>query len=364
MAAVELDWLACDLKTGTVVEELLSLVPAGPLDRSLGSSSTGQADLGLSGAPADWVYATQPGRSLLVAVDRLTQQPVWSGITLTRDYGSADTAQLGLATPEAYLDRRYTGTYQAATPTDRVAIMAGASSAVLVDGPPIAVDAPDAGATGTYSVLDGDDRTVLSVLQELQQQDGWPEWTIDTEWATGDRSAVQLVLRIRQQIGVIRPDPEATFDMPGCVTAYSKHESYEAGRGATVVQAMGEGEGANRTTSAIYTATNLIAAGWPRWVYRYTPAAGITSRTVLNSFAARTLALMRAGSVAWTVQAAAGAAPRLGQDWALGHSVRLQVDSSPGHPDGVDVVARAYGWSLDAAGNQVTPVLLDDEGEG
>lgn len=359
---VEVDWLACDLKTGTVVEELLSLAPSGPLERRLGSSSTATADLGLAGAPADWQYATEPGRALVVAVDRLTQQPVWSGLVLTRERGSADTAQLGMATPEAYLDRRYTGDYFA-TATDQATIMTGVTTALTVDAPPFTVDAPALGVTGAYSVADGDDRTVLSALQELQQQDGWPEWTIDAAWTDATHSAVQLILRVRQQIGIVRSDPDAVFDLPGCVTTYSQSESYEAGKGATQVLAWGAGEGASRLHSDVYTATDLIAAGWPRWVYRYTPAAGGTDPTALNASAAQTLAQMRTGTSAWTVTAAASAAPRLGRDWALGDSIAVHVEpgASLGHPDGVDLVARAYAWQLSPTDNQVTPILVEDD---
>ncbi|MFC4034533.1 hypothetical protein ACFO3J_24095 [Streptomyces polygonati] len=360
MAAVELDYYACDLKSGVVVEELQSLSP-GTIGRTLGSSTTATADLALAGAPPDWVSATQPGRSMVVAADRLTHQPIWPGIVLTRQRGSDPTAQLGLVTPEAYLDRRYTGSYDASGGADQVAIMTGVSSALLVDAPPFVIDAPALGVSGVYSLQDGDDRTVLSALQELQQMDGWPEWTIDVQWATADRSAVQLVLRIRQQIGVVRPDPEATFDLPGCITSYNQLESYEAGKGATDVLAWGEGEGSGRLHSDSYTADDLIAAGWPRWVYRYTPASNTTSPAALNASAALTIAQMRLGSSVWTVEAAASAAPRLGSDWALGDSVRTKITTSDGHPDGADVVARAYGWQLDAEGNTVTPIMVEDD---
>jgi hypothetical protein len=359
VAPVELDYYACDLATGVVVEELLSLTPSSGLSRTLGSSVTANADLALAGAPPDWVYATQPGRSMVVAVDRLTQQPIWAGLVLTRQRGSDPTAQLGLVTPEAYLDRRYTGTYDASGGADRVAIMTGVSSALLVDAPPFIIDAPAIGITGVHSVQDGDDRTVLSVLQELQQMDGWPEWTVDAQWADAQHSAVQLILRIRQQIGVVRPDPEAAFDLPGCITTYSQLESYEAGKGATDVLAWGEGEGPGRLHSDAYTADDLIAAGWPRWVYRYTPASNTSSPIALNASAALTIAQMRLGSSVWTVGAAANAAPRLGADWALGDSIRVQIASSDGHPDGAEVVARAYGWTLDPAGNVVTPILVE-----
>lgn len=361
-AAVELDYLACDLRTGLVVEELPSLAPGEPLQRRLGASTTVQADLTVQGlSTTDWQYATIPGRSLVVAVDRLTQQPVWPGIVLTRARGSAPAVNLGLATPEAYLDRRYSGTYTAGAGTDQAAIMTGVSAAVLVDGPPIIVDAPAIGVQGTYSVLDGDDRSVLSVLQELQQQDGWPEWTIDVQWADSAHTTVQLVLRIRQQIGKIDTNPEAVFDFPGCVTSYAQTESYETGKGATTVTAYGTGEGSARLHSDLYTAADLIAAGWPRWEYRYTPSAGGTDPTALNASAAKTLAAVRTGSSAWTVQAAASAAPRLGRDWNLGDSLRLQVAASPGHPQGTDIVARAYAWQLDPGADSLTPILVEDD---
>lgn len=361
-APVELDWYAADLKTGVLLEELQSLVPAGPLERTLGSSSTVQADLTVAGAPPDWIWATQPGRALVLAVDRLTQQPLWSGIVLTRDRGTAQTVSLGMATPECYLDRRYTGTYDATAGADQVAIMAGVSAPVLVDGPPILVDAPSIGVMGTYGVADGDDRTVLSVLQELQQQSGWPEWTIDVQWSSAARTAVQLVLRIRQQIGTVRPDPDAVFDFPGCILDYAQSESYEAGKGATDVTAYGAGEGVSRLQSSLYTANDLIAQGWPRWVYRYTPSAGGGDPLALNAAAGQTLAQMRTGSSAWTVEAAANAAPRLGTDWALGDSIRLHIEpgAAPGHPDGADTVARAYSWQFDPSANKVTPILLED----
>lgn len=363
MTAIELDWYAVDLKTGIVLEELLSLAPSGALERHLGSSSTGQADLTVTGAPANWQYVTQPGRSMLLAADRLTQQPLWAAIVLTRQRGSADTVQLGMATAEAYLDRRYTGDYTAAAGTDQAAVMAGVAGSLLVDAPPFVIDAPALGVTGTYSVADSDDRSVLSSLQELMQQAGWPEWTVDPVWTDTTHSAVQLALRVRRQIGIVRSDPETVLDLPGCVTTYAQAESYEAGKGTIDVTAYGTGDGAGRLHSDLYSADDLITAGWPRWSYRYTPAAGGTDPIALNAAAAKTLSQLRTGTSAWTVSAAASAAPRLGRDWNLGDSIRLHVEpgSAPGHPDGVDLVARAYAWQLDAAGDAVTPILVEDD---
>lgn len=361
MTAFELDWYACDLRTGAVVEELPALTLSDALQRSLSASSSVSVDLTVAGAPPAWPYATLPGRSMLAAADRSTGQLLWAGIVLTRSRGSAQTASLGLATPEAYLDRRYTGDYAAAA-ADRAAIMAGVAGVVLVDAPPFTIDAPDVGLTGTYSLLDGDDRTVLSALQDLQQQDGWPEWTVDVQWQDAARTTVALVLRIRPQIGVVRDDPDAVFSLPGCITSYAQAESYEAGKGATNVTAYGVGEGSARLRSDIQAATDLLAAGWPRWDYRYTPAASGSDPTILNAQAAQALATMRTGAVAWTVEAAASEAPRLGTDWALGDTIGLHIDpgAGPGHPDGVAVTARAFAWQLDPTNNKITPILVED----
>lgn len=97
------------------------------------------------------------------------------------------------------------------------------------------------------------------------------------------------------------------------------------------------------------------------WEHRETPAAGITDTTQLDRHAAEALALMQSGSRAWALQAVASRAPRLGSAWALGDSVRVQIDSSPRHPAGASAVARAYAWSLDPKADRVSPILLEDE---
>ncbi|MGJ5898541.1 hypothetical protein ACSCBZ_42385 [Streptomyces niveiscabiei] len=360
MPAVELTWLACDLKSGRIAEELRSLTPSGPLERRLSLSSSGQLDLDLAGAPAQWESATDPGRTLLVAVDTYTSRPVWSGIVLTRAGGSDTVVQLGAATPEAYLDRRYTGAYTGIA-RDQALIMSDLATAVLTDAPPIVIDAVAGSAPITYLLQDGDDRTALSALQELAGMEGAPEWTIDTVWADSAQSAVQLVVRVRPTIGVQSTTPEAVFDLPGCIASYSLSESYESGRGATVVRAWGDGEGAARLRGVDQSAADLIAAGWCRWENRFTPSSGLTDPDQLTAHAVQALAQQRTGTRTWTVDAVASRAPRLGLDWALGDSVHVQISSSPRHPLGAETVSRAYAWRLDPGADRVTPVLVEED---
>lgn len=351
-------YLGCDLRTGRIAEELRALRPTGALSRRMGASTNTTFELALAGAPREWEAATDPARTLIVAVDEDTGLPVWSGIPLPRAGGSASTAKITTATPEAYLERRYP-TYSG-TGVDLGTAMAGVCAPLLVQGPALTIDATSVGVSVDYTVADTDDKSVLSCLQELDALADVGEWTIDTIWADAAQSAVQLVVRIRPLLGVQTATPAAVFDMPGCLTDYVLTESYERGKGATSVIARGEGQGASRLTSAAHTADALIASGWCLWEHRYTPATQVTDTGQLDAHAAQALDLLQGGSRAWTLAAATAAAPRVGRDWGLGDSVAIDIESSPRHPDGVTAVARVYGWDISATGDQVTPILLED----
>ncbi|MFF7982274.1 hypothetical protein ACFZDK_24620 [Streptomyces sp. NPDC007901] len=353
----QLAWYGCDLRTGGIVEDLPSLTPSGALTRKLGTSTTLQADLSLNGAADEWEAATAPGRSLLVAVDTATDTPLWAGAVLTREAGSAQTVDLGAATLERYLDGRYPGS-QVLLATDQAAIVSALVTPALTAGPPIVIDAPTIGTSLDYTTTDGDDKTILSCLGELMSMDGGPEWTIDVTW-NASHSGFQFPLRVRKAVG-IQTSTAVTFDFPGCVNAYTLTESYEAGKGATTVIARGEGEGSSRLTSTAHEATALIAAGWPRWEYRFTPATGVTDPVQLNAHATQSLTLMAQGAQVWSIEAVASQAPRLGQDWALGDSVTLAVERSPRHPLGASVTARCWSWELDAGADRVRPILVQE----
>lgn len=354
----QLAWFGCDQVTGGIVEDLPALKPTAALSRRLGDSTTLALDLALGGAPAEWEAATAEGRSMVVAVDQATDLPLWAGLVITRDGGSGPTVQLGTATPERYLDSRYPGAVHLYG-TDWADIATALVTPAL-DGLPLVVDAPPTGALGTYEVADADDKTSLSCLQEVAALEGGPEWTIDVAWNAGHTGFV-LPFRVRPAIGTQVADPEAVFDFPGSVVSYTLSSSYEQGKGATRLIARGEGEGASRLTSAPASADALLAAGWPVWEYRYTPATGVTDPDQLTAHAAAALATMATGAQVWTCEAAASAAPRLGRDWGLGDSVRLAVEHSPRHPAGADVVARAWSWELDPGADRVRPILIEED---
>lgn len=355
--AYQLAWYGCDLRTGGIVEDLRSIKPTGTLSRKLGDSTTLQFELALAGAPADWDGATAPGRSVLVAVDTATDTPLWGGAVVTRDAGSSQTVQLGAVTMEKYLDGRYPGT-QTLIGTDQAAVVQALVTPALTDGPNIVFDAPATGVNMNYLTQDGDDKTILSCLAEIMAMDGGPEWTIDIVW-NGTHSGFQFPLRVRPAIGIQNSNP-TVFDFPGCVNSYSLSESFEQGKGATVVIARGEGEGTSRLTSTPHQASTLIASGWPRWEYRYTPATGVTDPDQLEAHAAQSLTLMQQGAQVWSIEAVASRAPRLGSDWALGDTIRLAVDTSPRHPQGATIVARCWSWELDPGSDRIRPILVQE----
>jgi hypothetical protein len=357
MTAVELAWFGCDMRTGGIIEDLPSLKPTGALSRKLGDATTLQFDLGLPGAAANWDEATVAGATVLVAVDIATDTPVWAGEVLTRDAGSTQTAQLGAATLEHYLDSRYPGT-QTLLATDQAAVITALATPALTNGPPFVIDATNTGVTMDYLSNDGDDKSILSCLKEVMALDGGPEWIVDVTWNAG-HTGFRFPLRVRPKIGV-QAGTAVTFDFPGCVASYTLSESYEAGKGATDILARGEGEGESRLTSSLYEATALIAAGWPRRDFRFTPATGVTDPDMLNLHAAQSQALMAQGAQVWSVEAIASRAPRLGQSWGLGDSIHLAVETSPRHPQGADMTARCWAWELDAGADRVRPILVEE----
>lgn len=354
-----LAWYGCDLKTGGIAEELRTLSPSGSLSRRLGAMTGATFSLALSGASRGWESATDQGRSMLVAVDTATDLPIWAGIINgPRVGGSDDAVSLAAVTVESYLDRRFNGDVSAIG-VDLGTALEDLLAPALSGGPPMEIDGSAVGTIGNVQIADSDDRTFLSAAQELMGRDGGPEFTIDPVWADANRTMFKFMIRIRSRIGVQLADPEATFDLPGCIRSYTLSEDYGPDHGATSVIAYGDSSASARLRSATYTADALIAAGWPLYEHRFTPAAGTTDPDALNAQAQAALALMQTGARTWALDASASRAPRLGTAWNLGDSVAIDIIQSPRHPNGASVVARAWAWELDPRSDMVRPVLVE-----
>jgi hypothetical protein len=355
-APFDVVWYAAEITTGQVLTEL-PLSPS-PISRVIGQAMSTSLDVVLADAPLEWEASTEPGYTMVVCV--LNGVPIWPGLVIGRTRGTAPTATLSVVTPEAYLDRRYTSDHTWTGADECSVVGSGLIGDCAINGIGLAVDAPPDGTLIDALYADSDDTSILSALQTLMET-GSPEFTIDVDWADSTMTGFVLTVRLRSQLGVQSTTPAAVFELPGPVTSYEQAESYASGSagGADVVRAYGDGEGVSRASSGDVAATALLASGWPRWDYRWTPNQATTDPAVLQAAAAQAIALMSAGTSLWTITAAAALAPQLGTDWSLGDSIGLLVApaTAPGHPRGVAVVLRALGWSLDVAGHSVSPVM-------
>ncbi|MFI6329852.1 hypothetical protein ACIBBG_16315 [Micromonospora chersina] len=362
-------WLGCDLVTGRIVEELPDLRPSGSISAVLGAytsaSFTLPIPLGGHGAPPrDWLAATEPGRTMIVAV--LAGVPVWAGVVLTRRGGTEATAELGCVSLGGYLDRRYVRDH-AFVQVDEALIAASLVDDANIEGIGLIVDAPPTGTLRDRTYADQDDKTVYSALRELMGVIGGPEWTVALGWMDATQTAIAAIVRVRKRIGLASASPNAVF-ATGTANAvvssrgvsdarYTYGEDYQSGKGANHIIATSSGEGEARPQSAPARDEALFAAGWPRWEHRYSPSSSITDTGTLNGHAAQALSLMGRGARTLTITARADTYPLLGTDWSVGDDIGYELTGHR-HPAGLTGVARAVGWDLNPEAGTVSPILL------
>lgn len=363
----DLAWVAVEARTGLVIAELPGL-SAGSVSRVVGTHTSTTASLPLPGAPENWMRATRPFATTLVLL--VDGRPVWGGDVLRRERTDGDEVTLSLATFEAYMDRRYVGDATYAGLGQNL-IVADIADDYLVDrtaawGRPLLINVIDGpGQTRDRTYSDTDDKTVLSVLQELSGVIGGPEWTVTWERRTSPERYVP-VLQIGTRIGrAVTPGlmPSATFDLPGCVTSMRYVEDWATGRGATDVMAVSTADGDVRPQSAHYRGGDPQR---PLAEYRWTPSTSIRSTEVLDAHAARGLSILALGALSLELMADLEAAPALGRDWDAGDDVGYVIGGVdqqgrqmvPAFPGGFSGTARAIGWTLDLGDvPTVAPVL-------
>ncbi|MFG3709221.1 hypothetical protein ACGF7U_31445 [Micromonospora sp. NPDC047670] len=361
-------WLGCDLVTGRIVEELPDLIPGGTIGHLLGAYTSTSVALPIGGGhgrpPKNWEAATEPGRSMIVAV--LAGRPVWGGIVLTRKGGTAATVQLACVSLEGYLDRRYVRDHEFVQ-ADEALIAASLADDANIEGIDLVIDAPDTGTLRDRTYFDQDDKTVYSALRELMGVIDGPEWSIGVDWSDVTETAVAKTLRVRKRIGHAAAAPNAVFttgDASAVVSSagasearYEYTEDYASGSGANHIVATSSGEGESRPQSWPARDESLMAAGWPRWEHRYSPSSSISRVATLDAHARQAIALMARGARVLTITARADAYPVLGSDWTTGDDIGYELTGHR-HPSGLTGVARSIGWDLDARAGTVSPILL------
>jgi hypothetical protein len=310
-------------------------------------------DLAMPGLLGQAVGPDQLPTRMMVCI--VNDVPAWSGLIWKVRGGSAGTVELGCATPESYLDRRFVES-MSFTGVDQAMILAALGNAANVEGIGLIIDVLPTGVPRDREYWDDEDATYYQRAQELMNISGGPEWTIGTEWRSTTKQSVALRMLIRDRIGSTTPQgPLSTASE--AVISYAVTSDYDKGAGANDVMAYSSGEGEDRPQSARWRNEAAIAAGAPRVEHRFSPSSSITNIGVLDGHAQGELGRLDGGTTSIEVVSRWDVAPaQLGIDLLLGDNTGYDLTGHM-HPAGITGAGRLIGWTLDTTAGTVTPVL-------
>lgn len=309
---------------------------------------------------ADWDASTLPGRTMLVALDD-DENILWGGMVLRRVSGAGTSVQVAVATLNAFWGRRFV-TDHTFTGVDQADIVEELIDA-LDYAPDFLIDAPATGVLRDRTYLDDEDKTLFSVLDELSGVEGGPEIHVELKWANEAKTLIRPVVHVRNRLGT--GAYPTSWALPGCVTDFEFIEDFTVEQGANDIMATSSGEGDSRPESQHMVASDLIAAGWPRYEDRFTPSTSITNIETLDGHAREQLAAMKDGLTQLTLKADLASAPRLGMDWSLGDDIQV-VLTCPRFPEqvgpngnlvpGYERRVRAVGYEIDLDAGVLVPI--------
>lgn len=359
-------WVATDT-TGLVIATLTSLVPAGPLRRTMGRYESQTFTLTVDPKiDPDWLYATTPMQGALICYTGDPGQEVieWGGIVTRRKRGLSNVVELSAATPECYLDRRYTGNYsvtgrdQNLIASDLVTLATqGDADVPGSTGWPFRINVVGAaGTTRDRTYADQDDKTLYSALDELAHVIGGPQWMTGWEWTHGPER-IRPVVTVGTRIGVAKTpglSAPVTFTPP-MMTSGTLDEDYAAGKGANLITAVSSGSGATRPQSSVGT----LQAHRPVVEDRFTPSTSITRVSTLTAHAQSQLATEANGAQSLSFTVARQGSPRLGVDWNVGDDIDVILDG-PTFPAPITTTGQCIGVEVGA--DEITPYLATSEG--
>lgn len=327
----------------------------------------------------DWQASTRPGYTMLVALDDETDAPIWGGYVYRRVADAGSYVTCSLVTLENYLDRRYIVNNVEFVQADQVSdIAAGVLAASNGNGVQFVIDAPYSNWKRDRTYLIDEDKTFLSIFEELAGVENGIEFTVDLRW--GDESHVTLdrVFKVRNRVGTAylgavgsnSDAPVCEFHLPGAVSAFTYVEDYSSENGANAVMAVSSGEGDDRPESKRHIALNTIqgyGGNMPMFERRFTPSTSITNLDTLDSHAARELQETWDGLIEFELELDAASGPQLDADWHLGDDVAVVV-TCPRFPERVDsrgevfpgfvATMRVIGWEYDFDAGKVKPRVV------
>lgn len=364
---MQVRWASFDIRTGKRGAEVRTR-KLGTAGRFIGEPTTTDLEVlcwdeVLQQAWPDWAHSSEPGRMGLVALDE-HDNPLWSGHLTKRVSGKDVWVKVGLATVEAYLDRRYVGDHTF-TGADLATIFTTLIGDATADGGAlITVDAPATGLLHDRTYYAADDKTVLSAITELMGIQNGLEFTADPEWTDDTHTVLRHVMRTRPRLGVASTHPAVSFRLPGNITDFTYTEDYSKDHGANAVMATSSGEGETRPQSALRLGQ---LPSWPRYERRVTPSTSITEIATLNAHADAELAQTWDGlkELELTARLDETTHPAL---WSLGDDLYVEI-TAPRFPARIDTngalvpgytaTIRAMGWAIDFDALSITPRVIE-----
>lgn len=327
----------------------------------------------------DWRASTRPGYTMLVAIDDETDRPIWGGYVFRRVGNAGTYVTCTLVTLENYLDRRFVIQDKTYTQADQVSTIAkDVIKAASDQGVQFVWDAPLSNWRRDRTYLIDEDKTLLSVLEELAGVQNGIEFTVELIWADDSHEVLLRVFRVRNRVGTAylgtvgsnSDAPVCEFHLPGAVSAFTYTEDYSKENGANSVMAVSSGEGDSRPESPRVIALGVVD-GWggqmPTFEHRFTPSTSITDVDTLQSHALSELQDTWDGLQEFELELNAASGPQLNADWFLGDDVGV-VMTCPRFPERVDsrgevfpgfvAKMRVIGWEYDFDANVVKPRVV------
>ncbi len=384
-------WVACECMTGQALDELPDLdvptvgvtmcdtwsgtgtIPMEALDlitptygAADGFGDGGFGDTAFGGdanrVQVGWRDLTAPWARYLVAIDD-QDQPVWGGWVVSRTFSQDDSVQLGLASWEAYLDRRYVadGDYPGAEQCELIRSIVNATPG---GWPAFQWDVTAGSTLRDRTYADTDDKTILSAMQELAGVAGGPEWTVRWVHLT-DPERYMPVLTVADHLGsqpTAGMAPSVVLDMPGNLASFQLADDWSQGAGANWVVATTSASGDVRPQSDPASYADPVR---PRIEFRFTPATAIDDLDVLQGHATAALAKLKDGQGAWSLTAHVDDVDAFAVGDVIGYQISHPAVCDRDQSGDLIPVAstgRAVGWerSLDGV-ETITPILASTE---
>lgn len=349
-------YLAADLRTGTIVDELplLDVSYAEVLNGAGGFT----ARLPMSAAHGDrtiamLISASEPARTGLF-IDR-DGTIVWGGIIWTRRYATGRRAlDLGGQQLWSYFRHRNLTATLSYTATDQGAIMKA-----LIDHAQakpggnigVTVPTPTASISRARTWYSYERQNIGRLVEALANVDSGPDFSLDCAYTAGVITKTFHSWWPRK--GRIAGQTGHVFELPGNLVSYDMAE--DATASATTVHAVGYGEGDNMALST-RSNTTLIDGGYPL-LETVLALKDVKEQATLNGIVAAELAVYADAVTTWKAVVRADMDPVLGS-WVVGDDCRVRITDDRFPAPGYDSYHRIIGATV-KPGDGTTPEFVE-----